>query len=132
MDELHPNHSKGIAMAQTLFPENVYTDTNTPTIEQAREAGREGMERVDRNATWDKEAVSDFIVDYVGQHGETDCETIVDAAKVAGHVPHIDKAFGPIFAGLSRSGRIIRTGFQARRKGHSAPGASIWKKGGDA
>lgn len=112
-------------MNQIEFPDSVYT--TSPTIEQAREAGRAGMATVDANATWDKKAVGNFIVDFLKEHGETSCETIVDAAKEAGHQPHIDKAFGPIFATLARAGRIVRTGFTVRRKGHGAVGASVWK-----
>ena len=46
--------------------------------------------------------------------------------KAAGIVPHLDQAFGPVYAALARQGLIVRTGYAPRRRGHGSPGP-VWR-----
>jgi hypothetical protein len=50
--------------------------------------------------------------------GESSAENIVAACKRAGHVPHDDRAFGKIFASLSRRGVIVKAGSTPRYNGN--------------
>ena len=53
-------------------------------------------------------------------------ETISMAGEAAGIVPHDSRAWGPIYAALSRAGVIVRTGYAPRTRGHGSPGP-VWK-----
>ena len=70
------------------------------------------------------------VLRYLEQHPTATGEEIVDYLKKVGIKPDFckdDRAFGPIFMSLARRQKIVRVGFCPRRKGHAAPGASIWK-----
>ena len=54
-------------------------------------------------------------------------EALTDLCKRDGLVPHDDRAFGPIYARLSKDGRIRRAGWAPRIKGHGTGGATIWE-----
>ena len=58
---------------------------------------------------------------------EASSEDLVDACKEAFIRPHDDRAFGTVFANLSRAGKIERAGYCQRRKGHSCSGGIIWR-----
>lgn len=96
------------------------------TIEETRDTA---MGLVERNAN---EAVEDFserAADYVLhtlQAGPATGEELTDACKAASIVPHNDKAFGPVYMRLARSGRIKKVGFAARKKGNLTAGANLW------
>jgi len=103
-------------------------------ISKAREARDKGMKQVLKNAEnkgWNGDEAERFIIHrlsqpgYIGETGET----IVNAAKQVGIIPHNDKAFGPIFSRLVRRGTIKKDGYRPRTKGHAAPGAVIWVLG---
>lgn len=98
------------------------------TTSQARDGRDRGMALVERNAGKKfRIEATQFVRNYLSDGRHEVGEIIVDAAKEAGIKPHNDKAFGPVFMMMSRSGEIIRVGFKPRRKGHLAPGASIWR-----
>lgn len=67
-----------------------------------------------------------FVLQYLGQHGASSGEVITDAAKVAGIRPHDDRAFGAIYAWLSRQNRITAVGWCQRAKGHGTGGGRLW------
>ncbi len=47
--------------------------------------------------------------------------------KLAGLVPHDDRAFGQVYAGLSREKLIVKCGCCDRIKGHGTAGGVIWR-----
>ncbi len=93
---------------------------------EAMEARDEAMERVEENAGPSfKERAQAFVLDFLG-HGPATGETISDACKEAGIIPHDDRAFGPVYMGLARAGRIRKAGHAVRRKGHGTSGGNVW------
>jgi hypothetical protein len=73
----------------------------------------------------------DFALNYLASHGPSTAEGITDAAVAAGVRPHDLRAFGPVYAGLARSGMIQKTGDQApRRRGHATAGGNVWELAG--
>lgn len=68
-----------------------------------------------------------FALAYLRERGDSSGEAITDACKAAGVVPHDDRAFGPVYAGLARDGLIERVGHVARRKGHGTAGGNVWR-----
>lgn len=75
-----------------------------------------------------KERATAFVLAYLERHGTSSGELITDAAKLAGIRPHDDRAFGPVYASLARSGQIVAAGFCARRKGHGTAGGRLWRR----
>jgi hypothetical protein len=67
------------------------------------------------------------IVDFLSRHGEASGEDITDALKRQGIIPHDDRAFGPAYFALARTGVIqcVRVGL--RRKGHGTAGLRVWR-----
>ena len=53
-------------------------------------------------------------------------EVLVVYCREAGQVPHDDRAFGPVFAGLSRQKIIKKIGYGPRHRGHGTAGAIVW------
>ncbi|WOB06533.1 hypothetical protein [Piscinibacter gummiphilus] len=53
-------------------------------------------------------------------------EDLVSMAKARGHVPHDDRSFGPIVAGLARKGLITQIGSCPRKRGNGTSGGRIW------
>jgi hypothetical protein len=85
------------------------------------------MATVERNAGKDfKTQAMAFALRWMAGKGTVSGEDITDACKAAGIVPHCDKAFGPVYAGLARRGAIVRDGYAIRRRGHGAP-APAWR-----
>lgn len=66
------------------------------------------------------------IIRYLEEHGESSGEDITDSCKKAGITPHDDRAFGAVYAALSRNKLIGQVGFCLRRKGHGTAGGRIW------
>lgn len=89
------------------------------------------IDRCRRNAEEAQPGFSDaaraFVLTYLGNVGEASGEQITDEAKAFGLVPHDDRAFGGVFLGLVKRGRIERAGYCPRRKGHGTQGGSIWR-----
>ena len=83
--------------------------------------------RVSRNAGHAfAEEARQFVLDYLQRQGDSSGEAITDACRRAGIVPHDDRAFGPVYLGLSRRGLIVKRGDCPRIKGHGAGGGIIW------
>lgn len=53
-------------------------------------------------------------------------EDLTDAVKSCGLVPHDDRAFGAVYAGLYRAGLIRVVDSCARRKGRGTSGGRVW------
>jgi hypothetical protein len=68
-----------------------------------------------------------FTLEYLAGCESASSETITDAARKAGIVPHDDRAFGPVYFSLSRAGKIVKAGVCARRKGHGTSGGTLWR-----
>lgn len=87
-----------------------------------------GMAQVEKNAGADfMERAKSFVLSYLERHGPTPSEMLTDAAKVHGIKPHDDKAFGPLYAALSRAKLIRSCGVCKRRKGHASGACNIWE-----
>ena len=67
-----------------------------------------------------------FIVAYLAVHGPTPGEVLTLACKAAGIRSHDDRAFGAVYLGLARAGRIVQVGSVRRARGHGTQGGSIW------
>jgi hypothetical protein len=103
----------------------------------ARQTGHEGAERARAKA---EEACPDFsarayafLADYAHQQGTRGTfsgESCTDAMKMAGIVPHDDRAFGSIYARAIRQGLIRVVGYCARTKGHGTAGGRVYARGG--
>lgn len=94
---------------------------------EARAAGEAAMTTVAENAGEDfMVRARQFVLDYL-QRGPTPGEELTEACKKAGITPHNDKAFGAVYAGLSRDKLIVFAGECPRRKGHGTRGGSIWR-----
>ena len=101
------------------------------TLDEALEARDKGMDQVEENAeklTPDFAPLAyAFIVKYLSNGHDVSAEDINTACCNSGIIPHDDRAFGPVYLKLMRDGRIVKTGTGPRRKGHGAPGATIWR-----
>lgn len=90
--------------------------------EQASIACSENAER----QGWDAALAAAFILDWLRANGPTSGEVLVTEAS-RDNMPHDTRAFGSIFAKLSRSKQIESCGMIPRLKGHGAPGCRIWR-----
>ena len=66
------------------------------------------------------------MLSFLNMHGPTAGEVITMAAKLYGIVPHDDRAFGPVYHGLSRRGQIVKVGTVRRERGHGTSGGNVW------
>ena len=103
----------------------------------AREVGHRGAERArgaaDRACPGFSERAYAFLCDYAHQQGVRGTfrgEECTDAMKMAGIVPHDDRAFGSIYAKAIRQGVIRVAGYCARTKGHGTAGGRVYARGG--
>lgn len=87
-------------------------------VEAQAEAQRRGFQ----------EAASRFVVGYLETHGPTSGEALTEACKAAGTAPHDDRAFGPVYARLIKSGAIEKVGTARRMRGHNTAGGSIYAR----
>lgn len=67
-----------------------------------------------------------FVVAYLREHGATSGEVLTNQCKAAGIVPHDDRAFGPVYFGLSQAGVIEKVGTVRRERGHGTAGGNVW------
>lgn len=104
--------------------------TNAPAFDFALRERDRAMEVVEENAEevfpGFKELAAVEILRRLAT-GEATGEDLTDHCRKLGIVPHNDRAFGPVMMRLMRSGKIIKAGYGPRRKGHGAPGATLWK-----
>ena len=102
-----------------------------PSLDAAQAMGIEGMRRAAEHAESDepgfREQAQAFVLAYLDKHSVSSGELITDAAKLAGIRPPDDRAFGAIYAVLSRRNQIAFAGFCLRKKGHSTAGGRIWR-----
>jgi hypothetical protein len=108
------------------------TDDDLPLFRQAargagRAAGEACLAKAEKTTTFDaaaaRAAVLELLADGVARSGEQ----IVDHCESLGLVPHDGRAFGPVFAALSRAKQIEVIGIVSRRKGNGTAGARMWR-----
>jgi hypothetical protein len=93
-----------------------------------KDAGRACLAKAERTTAFDSVAARAEIVAVLVKTGRAmSGEELVDHCQRRGLVPHDARAFGPVFASLSKQGRIEAVGFAARRKGHGTAGARMWR-----
>lgn len=103
--------------------------TALPEADESRAMGDRGMRSAATNAArggFSSTEVAGLFVAYLEAHGPTPGEDLVMVARKAGHIPHDDRAFGAVFAGLSRKKRIKCVDFVPRRRGHGTAGGRVW------
>jgi hypothetical protein len=97
----------------------------------AREAGEAAgaacLKKAKRTAAFDAAAAGAAMLELLADGVARSGEQLVDHCWSLGLVPHDARAFGPVFAALSRVGKIECVGFAARKKGHGTAGARMWK-----
>jgi hypothetical protein len=102
-----------------------------PTLDVARALGltaqQMAAEAAERQLGGFVERSQAFVLRYLRSGVRASGEDIVDAAKEAGIRPREDRAFGAVFGGLSRAGRIRCVGIEMRRKGRGTAGARVWE-----
>lgn len=92
----------------------------------AIEARDQAMAQVEEHAGPSfRQLAEAFVLGFL-RSGPATSETISDACKLAGIVPHDDRAFGPVYMALSRAGHIRKAGHAVRRKGHGTSGGNVW------
>jgi hypothetical protein len=74
------------------------------------------------------EAAQAFVLRYLREHGPTPGEVLTLKCKLAGIVPHDDRAFGPVYFALSRRKQIVKVGEVRRERGHGTAGGTVWAK----
>jgi hypothetical protein len=74
-----------------------------------------------------REKAERFTLEYLAGCESASSETITDAARKSGIIPHDDRAFGPVYFSLSRAGKIVKAGVCARKKGHGTSGGTLWR-----
>ncbi len=84
----------------------------------------------DRHPGFQDEAMA-FVVAYL-RGGPASGEAITNACKLAGIVPHDDRAFGPVYMALAKQDRIEKVGTVARQRGHGTAGGNLWALKGTA
>lgn len=94
---------------------------------QGRALGEECLAKAGRTAGFDARAAAAFMRSHLHAHGAVSSEDLVDAAKRAGHVPHDDRAFGPVIAGMARRGEIFQAGTCLRKRGNGTAGGRLWR-----
>lgn len=98
------------------------------TLDEAMAARDQAMQKVEENAGEGfYEAATELSLDYLRCHGPTSSEDLTIACLESGIVPHDDRAFGPVYAKLSRSGQITKAGYCARKRGHGTSGGIVWR-----
>jgi hypothetical protein len=71
-------------------------------------------------------SAAEFIVEHLRLNGSMTSEELTDNCKMAGIVPHDDRAFGPVFYALRRKQLIHKIGTALRTKGHGTTGGNVW------
>jgi hypothetical protein len=83
-------------------------------------------EKASRVADFDATGAGKFILGWLHRHGPTSGEKLTAAATEHGFRAHDSRAFGPVYAALSRKGLIRCVGYCARERGHGTAGGRIW------
>lgn len=104
-------------------------------ISAARAAGQEAADQCEgkalrANALFSEQAAA-FILRQLEARGPTTGEDLTDACKAAGIEPHDDRAFGAVFARLSKAKEIEPDPTYTvvpRRKGHGTSGGRMWRR----
>lgn len=91
--------------------------------EQAATACTEKALRADPDFT---AKASSAILAHLSVVKEASGEVLTDIAIAHGARPHDQRAFGGVFASLSRKNLIRTVGFCMRSKGHGTAGGRIW------
>lgn len=91
------------------------------------EAGNACLDKAQREADFDAAGAAAFFLRRLQDLGPQRGEALTDAAKLAGFLPHDDRAFGPVFGALSRRGQIRCVGYCDRAKGHGTAGGRVWE-----
>ena len=99
-------------------------------FEAAREAGEQAaaacLAKAQRSDPLFSQRAATAILNHLRAVGQASGEELVDIAIAHGaHAPD-QRAFGAVFAGLSRRGLIRTVGFCLRSKGHSTAGGRVW------
>lgn len=68
-----------------------------------------------------------FVLGWLARHGAMSGEDLVDAAVAHGHHPRELRAFGQVFAGLSKRGAIRCIAIGLRAKGNGTSGSRTWE-----
>lgn len=102
-----------------------------PTLSDAAAAGEAAgdacLGKAERDGDFDGQAAAAFMLGYLLAHGVSSSELMVHAAKRAGHVPHDDRAFGPVIAGMVRRGEMDYVGPCKRERGNGTSGGRLWR-----
>lgn len=97
------------------------------TFDQALVARNEAMKLVEDNAGPSfNEMACEFVLGYLRRVGEAPSEEISMACSSSGIKPRDDRAFGPVYMKLARSGVIVKVGSCRRKRGHGTTGGNIW------
>jgi hypothetical protein len=72
------------------------------------------------------ESAAKAILAHLHAVGQASGEVLTDIAIAAGAKPHDQRAFGAVFASLSRKGLIRTVAYCARLKGHGTSGGRVW------
>ena len=93
------------------------------------DAGIDGMDacnaKAEATTNFSTEAAQSIVLTLL-QDGAKTGEVLVWKCKEAGQIPHDDRAFGTVFAQLSKQGRIKKIGYGPRHRGHGTAGAIVW------
>jgi hypothetical protein len=92
-------------------------------------AAARSLDRAERKDPTFGERARDFVVAYLGVHGQASSEIITNACKRAGITPPDDRAFGGVYQVLARRKVIRYVGPCPRFKGHGTAGGRIWALG---
>lgn len=90
------------------------------------EGGRLGELCADKQDPDFRERAAAFVLAYLKRYGATSGEVLTSMAIASGLAPTDARAFGPVFAKLSRRRQIVCTGFCTRTKGHGTAGGRVW------
>ena len=108
-------------------PTRRYAGTPTRAPDYAEDRDRAMAAIIKHAGAVFREKAIAFTVKYLKERGRASGEDISDACIAAGIKPHDERAFGPVFSHLSKTGRIEKCGTAIRRKGHGTSGAHVWR-----
>ena len=97
----------------------------TPREVGASEGGA-CLAKAERHGDFDSKAASACMVDHLKAWGRSSSELLTQFAKLRGHVPHDDRAFGPIIAKLVRDKLIHQVGECKRSRGNGTSGGRVY------
>jgi hypothetical protein len=66
------------------------------------------------------------IIELLAMRGPMSGEWLVNECKLAGIVPHDDRAFGTVFSRLAKDKKIEFVDYCKRTKGHGSRGGTVW------